>query len=139
MPTKSIIRNVGACIAAIAASAVLFVLVELFSAVVHPTPAGFAGTMEEMCVHVANYPNWVLAVVLPMWAFIAFAGTWIAGRVGGIVSAIAISLLLITAMVWNIAMLPYPSWFKIVQPIAILVAVLFSFRMSIVSKNTPAI
>lgn len=51
---------------------------EGFSAVVHPLPEDFGGTMEEMCRHVEKYPQWVLAVVVPMWAVAALVGTWMA-------------------------------------------------------------
>ena len=42
---------------------VLVIGVEGFSSVVHPLPAEFKGTMDEMCQHVARYPHWVLGVV----------------------------------------------------------------------------
>ena len=58
----------------------LLVGVELFSAVVHPVPPNFGGTKEEMCQHVARYPQWVLAVVVPLWALTAFLGAWTARK-----------------------------------------------------------
>ena len=56
----------------------LLAAVELFSAVVHPLPEDFGGTTEEMCRHVQRYPQWVLAVVVPAWAFTALISTWTA-------------------------------------------------------------
>ncbi len=120
----------GAIVAAIATTLVLLIAVELFSSVVHPLPADFDGSMEQMCAHVANYPHWVLAVAVPMWGFTAFLGTWIAGRLGNRGSAIFLALLLLAAVLWNVSMLPYPLWFKIVQPIAILIAVVYACRLS---------
>lgn len=131
---KNIIRVIGSCIASFVAVFVLLVLVEGFSAIVHPTPAGFTGTMEEMCDHVANYPAWVLALVVPMWGFIAFIGTWLAGRLGGRISAILIAVLLLAGAACNISMLPYASWFKLVQPLAILAGIAYAFYL----LNRPA-
>ena len=74
---KSALRNLAAVCLGMILAFLLLVGVELFSAVVHPLPADFGGTQEEMCRHVARYPQWVLAVVVPLWAVTAFAGTGI--------------------------------------------------------------
>lgn len=119
------VRTVGAIVAGMVVAIILLVAVEAFSAVVHPFPPGFSGTMEAMCEHVARYPQWVLAVVVPAWAFTAFASTWTAGRIGNPVSAIIIGILLLAGAVCNVLKLPYPSWFfaaiLFVIPIAIIV------------------
>ena len=60
------------------------IAVELFSAVVHPFPAGFGGTKEEVCQHVERYPQWVLGVIVPAWAISAFAGIWTARSIGNL-------------------------------------------------------
>lgn len=125
-----ILRNVAAILAAFAVTLILLIGVELFSSVVHPVPADFAGTTEEMCAHVARYPHWVLGVVVPMWGVTALVGTWIAGRLGSRGSALLMAALLVIAVLFNLAMLPYPLWFKIVQPIAVLAAVVFGYRWS---------
>lgn len=90
----------------------LLTAVEFYSSIVHPVPPGFGETMEAMCQHVANYPTWVLATAVPMWAATAFASVWVAGRVGGRSAGVLIALLLFVALVFNISMLPYPIWFK---------------------------
>ena len=110
----NVIRVVGAIVAAIVIALVLLIAVEFFSAVVHPTPEDFGGTMEEMCEHVAKYPAWVLAVVVPMWGATAIISTWIAKRVGGSIAAIVIALLFIAAVLFNVSKLPYPMWFKLI-------------------------
>jgi hypothetical protein len=125
MTLRSILRCAGAVIAAIAVTFILVIAVEIFSAIVHPVPENFDGSVEEMCEHVARYPHWVLAVVVPMWGAIAFVGTWIAGRVGNRPCAILIGVLLLAAVVWNVAMLPYPLWFKLVQPVVVGIAVVY--------------
>ncbi len=122
---KTFLRTLAANVAGLLVLFVLLVAVELFSSVVHPLPKNFGGTKEEMCLHVARYPQWVLASVVPLWAFAAFAGAWTARRIGNPFSAALVSLLTFAALVANIAMLPYPLWFKaatlIVIPCALLV------------------
>jgi hypothetical protein len=46
----------------------------------------------------------------------------VATRIGRSVAGIVVALLLIAAVVFNIAMLPYPVWFKIAMPLAMLAA-----------------
>jgi len=116
----SALRVVGAIVAAIVLTLVLLVLVEVYSSVVHPVPPGFQGTQEEMCLHVERYPNWVLVTTLPMWGFVALASTWVAGRFGNRGAALGVALLVVGGLLANIAMLPYPLWFKIVMPIMII-------------------
>jgi hypothetical protein len=125
---QKLLRLIGAIVAAIVTALVLLIAVELFSAVVHPFPPDFKHTPEEMTAHVARYPQWVLAVVVPMWAATAFISTWIAGRLGGRGVAIFIAVLLLAAVMCNLSMLPYPLWFKIVQPIAIVLAIVPAYR-----------
>ena len=60
---------------------------------------------------------------MPAWAVTALASTWLAGRLGNRACAAFIGLLLLAAVVANIAMLPYPAWFKVATLIAIPAAV----------------
>ena len=101
----------GAMVLALA----LLVAVELFSSVVHPLPPGFSETMEEMCRHVARYPDWVLGVVVIFWSAIAFVSTWVATRVGNRLAGLIVILILTLAIVFNVTMLPYAIWFKVVM------------------------
>ena len=94
----------------------LVVAVELFSAVVHPVPPGFTDTMDEICQHVARYPHWVLGVVVLAWSAIAFVSTWVAKRIGNRLASIAVILILTFGIAFNIAKLPYATWFKVVMP-----------------------
>jgi hypothetical protein len=122
---KATFRSIVAVVLGLLVAFVLVIAVELFSAVVHPLPAGSGRTMEEMCRHVANYPQWVLAVVVPAWAVAAFVSTWTARRIGNPYPAAIVGLFLLAALVFNISMLPYPIWFKIMNlaviPIAIVI------------------
>lgn len=112
---KTALRTLLGVTAGMALAFVLVIAVELFSAVVHPLPPGFTGTMDEMCQHVARYPHWVLGIVVPVWSATAFVSTWVATRIGGRMAGIAVSLILTIAIVFNISMLPYAMWFKVVM------------------------
>ena len=106
---RSLLGILVGCVVAI----VLLIAVELFSAIVHPTPDDFDGSMEQMCRHVERYPQWVLAVVVPMWATISFVSTWLAAKLGNRAASVIVGLLLVVALVCNVANLPYPTWFKV--------------------------
>jgi hypothetical protein len=131
----TVFRCMAAIIAGMIVALVVVVAVELFSAAVHPVPPDFGGTMEEMCLHVERIPTWVLAVVVPAWAGAAFAGTWIAGRIGNRMCALCVGLLLIAALVFNVSTLPYALWFKIVILLAVPTAVFLGSRLSIRRKT----
>jgi hypothetical protein len=109
----AILRAFGAVVAGLVVALVLVVGVELFSAVVHPLPESFDGSQEQMCAHVARYPAWVLAVIVPIWGAAALVSTWIAGRLGNLASTLVVGLLLVAAVAFNLSMLPYPIWFKV--------------------------
>jgi hypothetical protein len=50
LTTVMVLRCMAAIIAGMIVALVFVVAVELFSAVVHPVPPDFQGTMEEMCL-----------------------------------------------------------------------------------------
>jgi hypothetical protein len=133
---KALSRTLAAILAGLFVLFILVVAVELFSAVVHPLPEDFGGTTEEMCQHVERYPQWVLAVVVPAWAGAAFASTWTARRIGNLFSSAIVGLLLLAALVFNIAMLPYPTWFKIANLLVIPTAIFAGCRPSMRHKTT---
>lgn len=83
-----------------------------------------------MCRHVGRYPQWVLAPVIPAWAFTAFAGAWTATKIGILFSFAIVGLMLLAFLVVNIAMLPYPLWFKIADLLAISAAISAAGRVS---------
>ena len=117
-------------------SFLLVIAVELFSGVVHPFPKDFGGTKEEVCRHVERYPSWVLAVVVPAWGIAGLASTWIARRIGNFASTAIVGLLLLAALVDNISMLPYPTWFKIASLLVIPAAILAGSRLPMRHKTT---
>jgi hypothetical protein len=124
--TKTVLRTVFAVAAGLVVAFLLVVAVEMFSEKVYPSPAGSEENMEEMYRHIESYPSWILAIVVPMWGATAFVSTWMAQRIGNNLSSAIVGLLLLAAVGFNIAQLPYPTWFKIanvlVIPLAIIVA-----------------
>ena len=108
----------------------LLLAVEQFSQSVYPMPHAAKENFEVMCAHVAEYPHWVLAAVVPMWSGIAFLGTWIARRLGNSVSGWIVGLLLLAGLGGNVAMLPYRIWFRIVMLIAIPAAIVVGYRLA---------
>lgn len=124
----AILRVLGSIFAGLALALALVIAVELFSAVVHPVPPGFNGTMEEMCKHVERYPHWVLAVVVPAWGGTALASVWLTQRIGNRYSGLFVGAFLLAAVVFNVVQLPYPMWFKVVMPLAVAAAVVLGQR-----------
>ncbi len=112
----------------------LVVAVELFSNTVYPPPPDFKGTQEEMCAHVAAYPQWILAVAAVAWIATTLASTWVATRLGGRAPGIVVGLLLMLAVAMNVSMLPYVLWFKVAAlvgvPIACLLGIFLPRRLS---------
>lgn len=124
------LRLLGSIVAGLALALVLVIAVELFSAVVHPVPPDFDGTMEEMCKHVARYPHWVLAVVVPAWGGTALASAWLTQRIGNRDGGLFVGALLLAAVVFNVVQLPYPMWFKLVMPLAVAGCIALGLRWS---------
>lgn len=131
---KLIIRTIVSFLLGLIASFALISAVEVVSNVIHPLPKDFQGTHAEICQHVANYPNGILAAVVVVWSLIAALGPWISTRFGNLYAAIPLALLLIAGVALNISMLPYPLWFKIV----ILISVPLATYAGIHAANQPS-
>jgi hypothetical protein len=129
-------RAVCSILAGVPLALVLVIAVELGSAVVHPVPPDFTGTMEEMCKHVERYPQWVLALAVAAWGGTTFASTWVTSRMGGRGCGAFVGFILLAAVVFNVAKLPYPMWFKVVNLIAIPVAIYLGLRSPSRRKST---
>ncbi|TVQ32427.1 MAG: hypothetical protein EA376_06040 [Phycisphaeraceae bacterium] len=130
MKMKTALRCVGAFAAGLVAVGVMVVAIEFFGLLVHPVPEGFEGTPEEVRRHVEIAPAWFLAAAIPMWAAAAFAGVWIAGRLGNRGCALGLGLLLLAAVFLNISMLPYPVWSKIGAPVGVAAGGVLGLRLS---------
>jgi MFS family permease len=120
---KTALRTLLGVVTGMALAFVLVIAVELFSSVVHPVPPD-TDTMDEMCLHVARYPHWVLGVVVLAWSATAFVSAWVATRIGNRLAGIAVILILTLAIVFNVSKLPYAMWFKVAMLICFPVACL---------------
>jgi hypothetical protein len=85
---------------------------------------------------VERYPHWVLALVVVAWGCTTFASTWVTSRIGGRGCGAFVGLILLAAVVSNVAMLPYTMWFKVVILIAIPAAIYLGLRSSVRRKST---
>lgn len=118
--TGTVLPSLLAVVAALLVAFALVVAVEGFSAIVHPFPADFDGSYAQMLEHVARYPAWVLAVASLMWAGIVLLCTWMATRFGSArhrAHGVVVGAILLAAVVFNMAMLPYPLWFEVANVI----------------------
>ena len=126
---KSAVRTLLAVVAGMALAFALVVAVEMFSAVVHPFPPGVdLNAPGSIPAHVQRYPGWVLAVAGLMWGAAAAAATWVASKIGGRLAGALVTLLLASALAFNLSMLPYVMWFKIAMPATFFVACLLGIR-----------
>ncbi|HRP62492.1 MAG TPA: hypothetical protein PK400_04295 [Phycisphaerales bacterium] len=129
MPT--ILRSAGAIVVGLVVASILVVAIEFLSLTVHPLPEDFnKESLEDLREYVENCPSWVFAAAIPMWGLTAFISTWITGRLGNRASAAILGLFLLSMVLLNISMVPYPIWFKIAAPIAIALAAGYAYRPS---------
>ena len=111
----AIIRSVGSVSAGLIVALMLVIGVEGMSSILHPFPPGVDPTDFEACkAHVARYPAGVLALVVPLWGMAVFVSSWLATRLGTgrhLAHGLVVGAILFAAVVFNMAMLPYPIWF----------------------------
>ncbi len=110
----NILKTLGAFGSGIIVAFACIIIVELVSNALYPLPADFDQTPEQICLHVASFPAWVLAFVVFAWGLIGCFSCWVARRIGNVVSATMLGVLLVAAVGLNLSMLPYAMWFKIV-------------------------
>ena len=72
----------------------------------------------------------MLAFVVPMWAATAYASVWSAHRIGGRGASYFIGVLLLAGVLFNVAKLPYPIWFKATSVAAIVGALSWRFDIA---------
>ena len=115
----AILRSAGAVVAGLIVATVFAIGVEYMSSILHPFPPGADPTDLATCrAHVARYPAGVLLLASLGWALGTLASSWLAARLGPKrhpVHGIAVGLILLALAVVNMAMLPYPAWFWILN------------------------
>ena len=137
---RAVIRSVGAVSVGLVVAMILIVGVEGLSSVLHPFPPGVDGTDIEACkAHVARYPAGVLVLVVFVWGATTLVSSWVATRLGtgrhpG--HGILVGSILLAAVIFNMAMLPYPLWFWI-NVITFPVCIAWGSNLLLRSKNKP--
>ena len=115
----TILRSMSAVIAGLIVAGVFVIGVEWMSSILHPFPPGADPTDLETCrAHVARYPAGVLMLASLGWGLGTLASSWVATRLGPrrrAAHGIAIGLILLALAVANMAVLPYPAWFWILN------------------------
>ncbi len=136
---KSFLRALVAVIAGMALAFVLVVAVELFSAVVRPIPPELNGNIPE---HVRRYPDWILGVVVLAWSATITAATWAASRIGNRLAGAVVAVLLAWGLIFNLTMLPYAMWFRVVMlgmcPVACLIGIKYGRQRRSPAGSTEA-
>ncbi len=116
---KIVARSVGAVAIGLVAALVLVVGVEWMSSILHPFPPGVDPSDIEACrAHVARYPAGVLLLAVLGWGLCVFVSSWLSTRIGPgrhPAHGILVGAILLTLAVVNMAMLPYPAWFWILN------------------------
>ena len=129
----AMLRSVGGVIAGLTVALFFVIGVEGLGSILHPFPPGVDPTDLEVCkAHVARYPTGLLALVVVAWGTAVFVSSWVATRLGTgryLAHGVLVGSILLAAVVFNMAMLPYPKWFwinVIVFPIAFLAGAKFA-------------
>ncbi|MEM7081912.1 MAG: hypothetical protein AAF465_04205 [Pseudomonadota bacterium] len=127
------IKSVLAVLVGIAIAAGLFMAVEALSAVLHPWPDDFSGSFEEVARQVESYPAWVLVLLGGVcYGAIMLICTFVAARLGpdrhpG--HGYAVAIVLFGLVVFNLTMLPYPTWFWVLSMIVLPLTALVGTRL----------
>lgn len=112
----SLARSVGAVLAGLLVALFLIIVVELVTLTFHPFPADVDPHDIDVTrkVHVARFPDWVLAIASAGWGLTTFVSAWLATRLGSgrhCADGILVGSILSVLAVVNMSMLPYPIWF----------------------------
>ena len=140
---KSILWSVLAVTASLITAVALLSAIEGVSEVYHPSPPGMDPNDMEACkAHVANYPQWLLAVFVPVWGLTAFTSVWVATRLGAyrhLAHGVAIGFLLLLGAIVNMLILPYPLWFELANLVLIPLGIFFGIRLATPPSNCPSL
>lgn len=130
---KSILQSTGSLLLALVVAIILLAGIEGVSAIVHPFPPDFGGTRDEVAQHVANYPTWVLVSLGSVgWGITIFVASWMTTRLGTRrhpAHGAGLGLLLFAGAIFNMAMLPYPLWYWVLELITLPAGIYFGVKI----------
>ena len=128
-------QNGGAVALGTFAGVLSLAATEWASSILHPPPADFGGTEEEISRHVAKYPAWVLALLGSVgWGGAMVASTFLATRLNVERSAsygVGVGLFFSSAAVLNMNMLPYPRWYWVVEGVTLPLGVYLGVKLGV--------
>jgi hypothetical protein len=138
---RSLLRSVASIAVSLVVAMALIIAVEVVSAVLHPFPPGVDPADYEVCkAHVAKYPHWILAMAVVAWGGTTFVSVWLATRMGAgrhPAHGIGVGSLLFLAAAFNMFMLPYPVWFKIVSLLVLPLAIFAAVKLGRAPQSRP--
>jgi hypothetical protein len=118
----AIARSVSAVVLGLALALFCIIGIEVLSSILHPLPPGLdPGDLEVMEEHVAHYPPGLLLLAGLGWGLTTFLSAWLATRLGSgrhPAHGILVGVILLAAAVANMLMLPYPTWFWVLNLVA---------------------
>jgi hypothetical protein len=129
-----IIKSVLAVILSIAVAFGLAMAVEGISSILHPWPADFTGTFEEVARQIETYPTWVLAFLGGVgYGTIVLICSFIATRLGHNRNpwhGYGVGVFLFAMVIVNMTMLPYPIWFWVLMFTVLPLAAYFGTKLA---------
>ena len=133
------LRRVFALVAGLLVAIVVVGGVEGLSSRLYPLPAGLDyNDLEAMTSSKAMLPAGAFVAVLVAWGLAALAGSWVAVRIGGHAGiGYLIGVLLGTAGIANLLMIPHPLWMWAGAAIVIPLGTLIGVRRAS-ARSTPA-
>ena len=130
---KTALQSTGAILLSLFIAFLLVAGLEALSAILHPWPADFAGTSEEIAIQVETFPAWLLALLGGVgWGGTMFVSAWLATRLGSNrrpIHGYLVGVILISAVIINISMLPYPIWFSLLNLVVLPTTLYFGVRL----------
>jgi hypothetical protein len=124
-------RKIGGFFAGLGAAVVIVIVFEMVGMVLHPvTPPPDASDRAAMLAMIESLPLWVLLTVALGHAVASFAGVVVASRVGrSIQPAMAFFVAFSLSTLLNLAMVPHPGWFWIVDLVGVAATAFVAFRL----------
>lgn len=128
------IRKLLAIIIGVLVAGITVMLIQELGHGLYPPPADLdVSDREFMADYVAGLPWGPLAFVLASYVIGTLAGGWAAASVAGessLLFAGIVGLLMLAGAIWNVMIIPHPTWFTVTAVIGVILATLLAARFS---------
>lgn len=127
------IRSLFSVILGLVVAFAIFMVIELIGSIVYPFPEDFSGTPEEIMAQVENYPTLILVLLGGVgWALSMLLSVYAATRLGtnrhpG--HGAAVGAFWFGMLVFNMYMLPYPTWYWVLNLVLLPVMAFVGIRL----------